>query len=565
VEDACRTSAGTPPAPDTLFAVHLAREEYMKFVRPWLGVLGSVAILASCSTDRSPFASSPTGPAALTPSITTQGTLRSCLTPEAVQALLAVLTVPRVRAAAIIDFLTAIAAYKRGDITTAQAIAARLYQTILTQYKTGGFPHAGTPIGAQNIVALGKAIFCSVGLSVNLSTNIDDNVVAVVPAHTDTIIKTGTANAGVRLLAAQGLPQTVVVITRLSDSAKSAGCPQYSGPLCTPLAQFPPFYDYTLTPAPALGQSAPPFTVEECVDTTQVHVPTGQLYIAHNITSDSAAVVPKAGGTTLGLACDQQTGMVPTKELFRLARAGNVAGFAATLGSTLVDLVVPKAYALFTGTGITGQVHSFSPFGIVDVNDFVAYQNGGWTYHAPVFTGVPSGPSVGDIQGFQATNFAIDNTWVLNTSAFGNSPFGSGDQGFGCALSQLPYLAKVWPSFSAPASTGNVDADPSTIFLLRKSFFVPSSWSQDLQVGIAVDNDVEVFVNGTAVTPTFVAHEGCAAQDAQGFVFTVPQSMLNLGGQNVLAIRARDRGGESYIDARLSPTTPLTPPAPPAP
>ena len=90
-------------------------------------------------------------------------------------------------------------------------------------------------------------------------------------------------------------------------------------------------------------------------------------------------------------------------------------------------------------------------------------------------------------------------------------------------------------------------------------------------MGIAVDNDVEVFVNGTAVTPTsngtpvFVVHEGCAQQDAPGLVFDVPLSVLKVGGQNLLAIRARDRGGESYIDARLSATTPLTPTAPPAP
>jgi hypothetical protein len=123
----------------------------------------------------------------------------------------------------------------------------------------------------------------------------------------------------------------------------------------------------------------------------------------------------------------------------------------------------------------------------------------------------------------------------------------------------------VWPSFPAPTSTGNLDQDSSSIFLLRSTFFVPAAWSQDLQIGIAVDNDVEVFVNGTAVTPTngatplFVTHEGCAAQDAPGFVFAVPQALLVKGQQNLVAIRARDRGGESYIDARLSPTTPLTP------
>ena len=88
---------------------------------------------------------------------------------------------------------------------------------------------------------------------------------------------------------------------------------------------------------------------------------------------------------------------------------------------------------------------------------------------------------------------------------------------------------------------------------MREWFFVPSNWSRNLQIGIAVDNDVEVFVNGTALTPVgeFATHEGCAAQDS--FVFPVPASALVVGGENLLAIRARDRGGNSYIDARLSP------------
>lgn len=260
--------------------------------------------------------------------------------------------------------------------------------------------------------------------------------------------------------------------------------------------------------------------------------------------------------------------MTPRRNLLELARKGDVGGLASELASRLSDFAVKDAYAFATGTGITGKTKSFSPFGIVNVNDFIAYRNGQWTYHAPTFTGVPA-PATGDMQGFQAPSFVPDPTWVLNTSAFGNAPFGSGSEGFGCALSALPYLNTVWPTFPTPTSTGNLDQDPSSIFLLRNTFFVPALWTQDLQVGIAVDNDVEVFVNGTAVTPTasggtplFVIHEGCAAQDAPGFVFTVSNSLLNKGAANTLAIRARDRGGESYIDARLSPTTPLTPPSP---
>jgi hypothetical protein len=452
--------------------------------------------------------------------------------------------------------------YQHGDVARAQALAAQLYLFIKKQYDAGALIGAGTPTGAQAVAVVGDEIFCQVGITISLSSALDDNVVAIVPPNTDTIVRTGTANAGVQLFAAQQLPQTVVVIARLPDTAHTAACPQYSGPLCTPFAQFPPFYDYELIPAPALGQSAPPFTVEECVDTTKVHVPLAQLFIAHNVT-DTAQILPKTG-SSLGLACDGLLGMGPTKSVFELARKGELGRATLELASRVEDLFVTNAYA-FIGTGITGQTRSFSPFGPVDVNDLVPYLNGGWTYHAPTITTVPPAPGTGDVPGFQAPGFALDASWVQNASPFGNAPFGSGSAGFGCALSQLTFLNKVWPSFPAPASTGNLDQDPSTMFLLRKTFFLPSTWNQDLRVGAAIDNDVEVFMNGVAVTPTasgsplFVVHEGCAAQDAAGFVFSVPQSMLLVGQQNVLAIRGRDRGGESYLDARLSPVTPLSP------
>jgi hypothetical protein len=473
------------------------------------------------------------------------------------------------REGVFLDYALIVVAYQRGDTTAARSLAAKLYNFTLQEYNNCVLINAGTPAGAQAVATFIDAVFCTIGMTVNLSVNLNDNVVAIVPPNTDTIIRTGTSNAGVQLFAAQQLPQELVVITRLADNASSPGCPQYSGPLCTPLAQFPPFYDYSLTPAPQLGASAPPFIVEECVDTTQVHVPTSQLYIAHNVTSDSAQVLPKAT-TSLGLACDGvSTGMGPQHNVFELARNGQFLNAAKELGSRLSDFMVKDAYAL-TGRGITGMPTSFSPFGIVDVNDFVAYQNGGYTYHAPPAFPNPPAPGWGDISGFEQPSFVPDATWIVNTSAYGNSPFGSGNNGFGCPLSQLPNLNQVWPSFNpVPPSTGNLNNDPSTIFLLRKSFYVPASWTTDLYVGIAVDNDVEVFVNGTPVTPTsggvpvFATHEGCAQQDE--FVFDVPNSQLVLGGQNLLAIRARDRGGESYIDSRLSPPTPLTPTTPSTP
>ncbi|HZS58178.1 MAG TPA: hypothetical protein VFA43_02840 [Gemmatimonadaceae bacterium] len=500
--------------------------------------VGLAVLLAACSTEHA------TLPTAATRTIAQNVAAPSCPDTISVKDRIKGLFLPGNVGAATSQYEHEINDWKQGNAAAAQVDAAQLYAFVIQQYNLGQLNGAGTAAGAAAVAQLGNDLFCNAGIKVKLSTNLNDDVVAIVPPNTDTIVRTGTKNAGVQLFAAQALPQTVVIISRLPDTARTAACPQYSGPLCTPLAQFPPFYDYQLQPLPNLAQGAPLFTVEECIDLTQIHVPLAQLFMAHNVTTagvTNAQILPPANGT-LGLACDNGTSMMRT-------RSGILNRFASMISSFFVN----TAYAV-TGGGITGKTKSFSPFGTVDSTDFVPYLNGGWAYHAPTFTAPPA-PGTGDIPGFEQPNFMTDNTWVYNHSPFGNAPFGSADAGFGCTLNTLPFLNPVWPSFAQPASTGNPNTDASTIFLLRNTFFVPSNWTRNLQVGVAVDNDAEVFMNGTAVTPVgqFAIHEGCAQQDAQGFVFSVPNAMLVVGGENVLAIRARDRGGNSYIDARLSP------------
>ena len=98
-----------------------------------------------------------------------------------------------------------------------------------------------------------------------------------------------------------------------------------------------------------------------------------------------------------------------------------------------------------------------------------------------------------------------------------------------------------------------------------------------LTITAAIDNDIAVFVNGNPLTtlngvalysfsgpdagnysfnPTsgLVTHENCATKGS--LTFTVPVSFLNVGGQNTLAVRARDRGSVNYVDVKVSPATP---------
>ncbi len=82
---------------------------------------------------------------------------------------------------------------------------------------------------------------------------------------------------------------------------------------------------------------------------------------------------------------------------------------------------------------------------------------------------------------------------MLSATAFGNAPFGSGtsvdNNTYGCALSNLPNLNLVWSSFPIQPSTGNLNQDPSSIFLLQSTFYIPASFTPNVQIGVAIDNE----------------------------------------------------------------------------
>lgn len=152
--------------------------------------------------------------------------------------------------------------------------------------------------------------------------------------------------------------------------------------------------------------------------------------------------------------------------------------------------------------------------------------------------------------GFEATGFNTAN-WLA-----GNGPFGSGDQG-----------GTVCPLNSEAGFTLNHAWVVGTDLLLRKTFPLPSV--VPLTISAAIDNDIQVFVNGNLLTPNlpfsgpdagnysfnattgFVSHENCATKGT--LTFSVPTGFL-VAGQNVLAIRARDRGNVNYVDAKVSVT-----------
>jgi hypothetical protein len=162
--------------------------------------------------------------------------------------------------------------------------------------------------------------------------------------------------------------------------------------------------------------------------------------------------------------------------------------------------------------------------------------------------------------GFEAPGYQTAN-WLT-----GNGPFGSGDQG-----------GTVCPLNSESGFTLNHAWVLGTDLTMLKTFSLPQGWSTPITITAAIDNDIQLFVNGNALTtlngvplyafsgsdagnytfnPTsgFITHENCATKGS--LTFSVPASFLNVGGQNVLAIRARDRGTVNYVDVKVSPAVP---------
>ncbi|MCP3999888.1 MAG: hypothetical protein GY727_03160, partial [Gammaproteobacteria bacterium] len=123
--------------------------------------------------------------------------------------------------------------------------------------------------------------------------------------------------------------------------------------------------------------------------------------------------------------------------------------------------------------------------------------------------------------------------------SFDDSEFSLGDGGFGtpsgfCSLNNSTDVKTTWPLH--------------TDILLRKEFNLPLGAS-NLKVSVAIDNDVQVFINGIDISGGMNVHEGCPTRDS--FVFAAPDGIL-IEGANLLAVRGRDRGTLSYLDVQVT-------------
>jgi hypothetical protein len=107
---------------------------------------------------------------------------------------------------------------------------------------------------------------------------------------------------------------------------------------------------------------------------------------------------------------------------------------------------------------------------------------------------------------------------------------GFGDDHNNCPLIQ-GHTGTAWPA-------------GTTTLYARRTIALPAATS--IQISIAIDNDVQVFVDGVDVGPGLLVHEDCPTQGS--FIRTVSLA----AGSHVVAFRAVDRGGSSYFDAAIT-------------
>lgn len=106
----------------------------------------------------------------------------------------------------------------------------------------------------------------------------------------------------------------------------------------------------------------------------------------------------------------------------------------------------------------------------------------------------------------------------------------------------------------APFGTGCGPAAPRTSWsgvtdlLVRKEVVLPAG-AADVKVGVAIDNDIQVFWNGVDISGGLNVSEFCAFRDE--YVFTVPAELIE-SGSNLLAARARNRHSAAHLDLQVT-------------
>ncbi len=120
------------------------------------------------------------------------------------------------------------------------------------------------------------------------------------------------------------------------------------------------------------------------------------------------------------------------------------------------------------------------------------------------------------------------SSWATGAAPFGNTP-------------GHPSYCPSFPEANTYFQLG------STIYL-RKSFTLPAN-AFGLHVVGTIDNNADVWVNGTHEGASPILSGSC---DVGAIDLPVPNSGLNLGGSNLVAVQAVDHGVASYFDLQAT-------------
>jgi RHS repeat-associated protein len=182
-------------------------------------------------------------------------------------------------------------------------------------------------------------------------------------------------------------------------------------------------------------------------------------------------------------------------------------------GPTATPTPSPQSSPLPGGTSPSGKSPLIGPLSPQSV--LLPYGSAGYRYKVVAYDALP---------GFEQPSFDDVAAGFSNgTAAFGNSSCGGG-------------YTTLW--------------DGLTDVVTRMTINVPAG-TAGVRVSVAIDNDVQVFWNGTDISGGLVQSEGCATPDEYNFV--VPDGQLSVGN-NLLAVRGRQRdsGSASHLDLKVT-------------
>jgi hypothetical protein len=496
----------------------------------------------------------------------------------------------------------------------------QLWQQVLNAYYAGVLKGGKSPDTQSMTLNFGADVYCLVGLdgsSFLVGNPLDDanKLQVVFPSSGSQDVVSGNGHGGTRLDGGSLSGPGTVTIVLITDSFDP-----FKGPLHTKLDQYGPFFEIKIVPAQALNtpitiaqclDGNPPPSVHlahnvgngiEILPAVQSFLDCGQATMGPSATEYFArgetvkglkalgraalsAVTPTvayAGGVGVGGKTSSFSPYGGVDPLVKID-AASPTSYTAPAASAVSPAPAVRVHTTGANTSLDGANVSFAIAsgsgaitGATQVTDINGTGTiGSWALGAgansitanAAFPAPPSGEGITvmgnpitfngtgtDIisweangykylagpadhdAGFEAPGFA-DGSWAAGRGAFGDHDAGN----IYCALDASVHTS--WASSQTSA----------TDMLLRHSFSVAAGWPNDLNVSVAIDNDIQVFVNGTEITSGLTTHEGCATRGS--FNFTVSHSLLT-AGNNVIAVRARDRGVDALVDIQLVAGTP---------